>query len=381
MIDRRTLVLGAGGALAATRALASPFSHVGPQVALPTVSQALRGVLQTSDAPAVGYAVIDAKGVSRLEVGGRRRSTAETPVGRDDAWHLGSNTEALTSAAYARLVEARQALWGVGVDFLFPDIKSHPDWRGATIESFLSHRAGVSDLGLINADFFKAVNKDRRPLQIQRTDLVSKVLSAPPQGKPKDYEYANLNYVIVGAAIERATRTTWEEAVDALVFKPLSLETAGFGAPYGDAPWGHEVGANGVVTPVDPADRLADNPPVLAPGGQAHMSLPDYAKFVHVFLSSGGGFLSPASLMRLARPADAFSEGDAMGWRVTPAKAWAKGPVLAHEGSNTLWRAYAELAPARPLGLLVVTNVGGEPGARAVQLMSARLMGEVARDD
>ena len=52
------------------------------------------------------------------------------------------------------------------------------------------------------------------------------------------------------------------------------------------------------------------------------------------FLANGGGYLSQESLMRLAKPQDALSEGDGLGWRVELLRAWAKGPVLEHEGSS-----------------------------------------------
>ena len=112
-----------------------------------------------------------------------------------------------------------------------------------------------------------------------------------------------------------------------------------------------------------------------------HLSLPDYVKFIAVFLNNGGGFLKPESLVHLAHPQDALAEGDGLGWRVTPDRAWANGPVLAHEGSNTLWRALAEVAPALPLAVVVVTNAGGEPGARAVQMMSAKLITDQPKDE
>jgi D-alanyl-D-alanine carboxypeptidase len=371
MLDRRTLILAG----------ASTFAHIGKTVVVPTVSQALTDVMEAAVVPALGYAVIGPKGVIKLEVAGRKRFDRPDLVGPDDAWHIGSNTEAFTSALYARLVEQNQATWHAAVPILFPDLKIDPAWADVTIEEFFSHRAGVSDVGLIDEGWLIRTNHDKRPLPEQRTNLVRRIFSQPPVGKRHDYEYSNADYVVVGAAIERITQMSWENAVTAGVFLPLGLSSAGFGAPTGDEPWGHEIGSSGDPSPVDPEKGVADNPPVLAPGGQIHISLSDYVKFVQVFLNDGGGFLKSESLMRLARPEDVLTEGDGLGWRVTPMRAWAKGPVLAHEGSNTLWRALVEVAPARPLALVVVTNAGGESGARAVQMMSARLISDQTKDD
>ncbi len=371
MFDRRTLIFAG----------ASSFAHIGKTVVTPTVSEALSGVLDQSGVPALGYAVVGPKGVIALEVAGCRRIDRRDLVTADDAWHIGSNTEAMTSTLYAKLVEQGRAIWGAKVGWLFPDIQAHPAWADVTIEDFLSHRGGVSDVGLIDEGWLIRTSHDKRPLIEQRTDLVRRVLAGPPAGARHDYEYANIDYVIAGAAIERITKMSWENAITAGLFLPLNLNSAGFGAPTGDQPWGHDIAGNGEPDPVDPQRGVSDNPAVLAPGGQVHISLPDYVKFLQLFLNDGGGYLKPESLMKLARPQDVLVDGDGLGWRVTPLRAWAKGPVLAHEGSNTLWRALVDIAPARPLAIVVVTNAGGESGARAVQMMSARLIGDQTKDD
>jgi len=371
MFDRRTLILMG----------ASSFAHIGKTVVVPTVPQAFSGVLDQSNVPALGYAVVGPKGTIALEVAGRRRIDQPAPVTTDDAWHIGSNTEAMTSALYAKLVEQGRATWGAKVGWLFPDIKADPAWADVTIEDFLSHRGGVSDVGVIDEGWLLRTHDDRRPITDQRTEMVRRILMAPPVGTHRDYEYANADYVIAGAAIERITRMSWENAITAGLFLPLGLTSAGFGAPTGDDPWGHDIAGNGEPDPINPLKGVADNPRVLAPGGQVHISLPDYVKFTQLFLTNGGGYLSQQSLMKLARPQDALLEGDGLGWRITPNRAWAKGPVLAHEGSNTLWRALVNVAPARPLAIIVVTNCGGEPGARAVQMMSARLISDQTKDD
>ncbi|MFV4649304.1 hypothetical protein ACNJUT_22175, partial [Mycobacterium tuberculosis] len=105
-----------------------------------------------------------------------------------------------------------------------------------------------------------------------------------------------------------------------------------------------------------------------------HLSLTDYAKFARVFLTDGGGWLNPQSLAKLARPWDGSKEGYALGWQLYAYRSWGNGPVLAHEGSNTLWRTMALVAPAKPIAYLLVTNCGGDAGQRAVQLMAARLI-------
>ena len=62
----------------------------------------------------------------------------------------------------------------------------------------------------------------------------------------------------------------------------------------GAAPWGRTRDG----TPVDPSG-IADNPPALGPAGTVHASLPDYARFVRLFLGDSKGVLTTESIGRL----------------------------------------------------------------------------------
>ena len=189
------------------------------------------------------------------------------------------------------------------------------------------------------------------------------LLAQPPSLPPGGFEYANLNYVIAGAVIERVAKRPWEEAIAADLFRPLGMARAGFGAPLGAAPWGHQ-DAGGRLTPVDPTG-IADYPAVLAPASEVHASLEDYARFVRVFLTNGGGVLKPETLNRLARPYNGGDEQYGMGWQVLKERSWADGPVLQHEGTNTLWHATVTVAPAKSLAVIACSNTeaGGGPEA------------------
>ncbi len=379
-LDRRTLLAMTASLMPASltpaSTLAQGFNHMGARPALPHVSEALDQVLKQTGVPALGYAAVNAGGLLALDVAGRRRADVDDYVTSDDSWHIGSNTKAMTAALYARLVEQLKANWGATLNDLFPDAAdANPAWATVKIEDVLAHRSGVSDNGLIDQAWLIKAHADNRPVIQQRADFAARLLRNTPTGKAGAFEYANSNYILAGAAMERILKTDWESAMAAEVFGPLHMTSAAFGAPTGPNPWGHEPGPNGALTPVDPLHDVADNPPVFGPAGRVHLSLADYAKFARVFLTDGGDWLKPESLARLARPWDG-KEGYALGWQYYENRGWANGPVLAHEGSNTLWRTLALIAPARPAAYLLVTNCGGDAGQRAVQLMAARLIAQ-----
>ena len=89
------------------------------------------------------------------------------------------------------------------------------------------------------------------------------------------------------------------------------------------------------------------------------MSLADYAKFIGVFLNDGAGWLSSDSVRILTAPAHGDGPGYACGWGVREQPwAGADGPglMLAHEGTYTMWHAFAAVAPGRGLAVVTVAN-------------------------
>ena len=83
-------------------------------------------------------------------------------------------------------------------------------------------------------------NLDELRYWLLRERCPQKLVSTPGT----TYAYANMNYVIVGAMIERITGRTWDELIVEKIFTPLHLRSAGLGnqASLGrvDAPLGHE---------------------------------------------------------------------------------------------------------------------------------------------
>ncbi len=360
--SRRTLFVAGAASLtvaAPARAIPVPLPFGGKRKPLVDL-----GAIQVSTGvPALAAAVVTKDGFAFREVAGRRRTDRPDLVTVADPWHLGANTKAMTAALYGRYVEAGRAAWGARLPALLPDLKLDAGWSEVRIDDVLSHRSGISDRGALDADFLAGARASKLSPREQRTDVAKVLLGSPPSLPVGAFEYANLNYVIAGAVIERVAKRPWEEAIAADLFRPAGMTRAGFGAPTGAAPWGHQ-DAEGRLSPVDPT-AIADNPPVLAPAGEVHASLDDYARFIRLFLTNGGGVLKPETLNRLARPYTGGDEQYGMGWQVLKERAWADGPVLQHEGTNSLWHASVVVAPAKSLAVIACSNTeaGGGPEA------------------
>lgn len=362
MIHRRGFIATAS---AATLAAGAARADDTPEVAL-------QPIVEATGTPALAGAVVTREGLAFLQAAGVRRKGQDEPVTADDKWHLGSNTKAMTAALYGRLVEQGKAKWGATLAELFPDLKVDPALAGASIETLMAHRAGIVDAGLIDVAWLVAARADSRPLEVQRAAFAAKVLTAGPGGTPGQFAYANANFILVGAAIERLTGRPWETVIKAELFDPLGMASAGFGAPKGAQPWGHQF-VGGTLQPLDPAGP-SDNPAALGPAGTVHASLTDYAKFIRLFLTEGGRLLKPETIAHLTTPPTQGDQSYAGGWLTFAQRPWAKGPALAHEGSNTFWHAFAAVGPAAGLAVITAANADAGGGAKATQDLALQLI-------
>jgi D-alanyl-D-alanine carboxypeptidase len=361
MLDRRSLLIsGVAG-------IAQIGQHAQPRA---TPAQ----ILRETHVPALGGVAIAPKVQPIISVMGRRRANLGAQVQPDDLWLAGAATQSMTAALYARLAQTNRAEWRARTPDLFPDLKIHPGWSEVTIEDFLQHRAGVSDAPVSTNEFLAAASRDERPLDVQRTDFARLILSAPPPAPPGDYAFASANYVLVGAAIERAAKAVWEQVIAGEMFTPLGMTTAGFGAPMGDEPWGHQVLGTRVL-PVKPTG-IADDPPVFGPAARVHLALSDYIAFLRIFTvgadgatkgGAGEGYLSADSLRRIADPRTESGDGQGLGWTVLASRGWAKGPVLSQQSSGGFWACNIAVAPARGVAVVAVSNAGGAAGAAATE--------------
>ncbi|RZJ04371.1 MAG: class A beta-lactamase-related serine hydrolase [Brevundimonas sp.] len=358
-LDRRSL-LAAGLGLAA----AAASGPAGARAPSPGYDAALDAAFAERSPIALGGAVVTADGVAWSGVRGVRRFGEPDPVGLEDKWHLGSNAKAMTAAVYGRLVDQGRARWDAFVPEIFTDIPVDPAWADIRIVDLMHHRAGLGDASVLSRDWLMSARRDPASLVDQRTALAARAFAAPPTGTPGTFAYGNADYVMIGAAIERLTRASWEAAMATELFAPLGLASAGFGAPRQNASggpnaWGH-MAPQPPFTPMDPASPGADNPLAMSPAGGVHMTLSDYGRFLQALIRDGEGWLKPETVRALATP-PAEGEPYAGGWGVRRDEAG--DSVLGHDGSNTLWHVTASLNLGTGVGLIGAANQSPQNGA------------------
>jgi CubicO group peptidase (beta-lactamase class C family) len=356
--------------------VAALVCQVGSASARDSLDALLTPYLDKYDLPALAAAVVkDGKVVAAGAVG-TRRAGEKIPVTVDDRFHLGSDTKAMTSLLAATFVEEGKLRWESTMADVFPELADKMDsgLRRVTLVQFLSHTSGVpSDNDVFDNLVEKSLTQDGN-LDDLRYWLVKQWSTQPLVSEPgTKWAYANMNYVIAGAMIERVGGKTWDELITERIFTPLGLRTAGLGcqATLGrvDAPLGHRI--------IDgkPKGMLAgpngDLPLILGPAGLAHMSVLDFARWAAWNAGEGKRgpkLVRPETLKKLQTPVISMEVKNpapgtptsgkyALGWGQVVMD-WAPEPLIFHGGDNGMNLAHIWVEPKRDFAMVLVTNIG-----------------------
>lgn len=343
--------------------------------AVKDMSEQLSGIAKANDVPAMVELALKGNEIVARGVTGVRKRGASELVTFDDQFHLGSCTKAMTATLAAILVEEGKLKWESHLFDVFPELGTgrDPGWHDETLTTLLQNRGGMpADLNQYGLwDKLWAAQGSARD---QRRMLLEGVLEQPPLSKPgSTFLYANANFAVAGAMEEKVANKAWEELITEKLFKPLGMNSAGFGPPGNasvlDQPRGHDEHG----TPVG-LTGSADNPESIAPAGRVHCTIGDWAKFIAFHLAgaravrgfateTGTKLLMKESFAKLQTSPEGPDKGYAMGWNLAQ-RPWG-GNVLSHAGSNTLWYCVVWISPEKDFAYLVCCNQGGKAAETA----------------
>ena len=357
--------------------------------ALVDLGSGLSAIREEYGLPALGAAVIRDGRLHAAGVVGVRKSGGDVRVEPNDPFHLGSCTKAMTASVLCILAEQGKLQWDTSLEECFPELKErmHPEYRRVTLVHLLSHRAGAPPMTAgfdpVDADQLREIQTLASP-GAQRRRVIEIFLSRPPVCKLGEKElYSNAGYVLAGVIAEEVADEDYESLLRRLLFQPLGMRSAGFGAMGTggriDAPWQHRM-EDGKAIPVGPGPR-SDNPPFITPAGRVHCSIFDWAKYVQCVLAAvrgEDGLLPPAQMHPLKEPP--FDGNYALGWGIHE-RAWAGGKAFSHAGSNGMNYSVVWIAPARNFAVLAATNRGGEDAPKALDTVCSRMIQRFLEDD
>jgi CubicO group peptidase (beta-lactamase class C family) len=339
---------------------------------------ALAATLKGTKAPAVGLLIMRDGKVADIAVEGQRRNDRADPVQPGDLWRIGSDAKPMTATLIARLLDKGVLNWTTPLAKMLPDLAAtmRPEYRAVTLVQLLSHQSGLPH-DLNDMKFIESLSKDKRPLPVQRLDVVARALREKPVAPPgTKFSYSNTGFVLAAVIAERATDQTFEDLMRREVFRPLGITDETITDPKGPEPLGHIKGE----PVVDTAEVF---PLFCAPAGDWYLTLGDWAKFC---LDQMAGVHGHGSLLKQAtyrfmesRQIKEEDGGVGLGWGIFPTIMGYQGPFLEHTGSDETWYASAALRPAAESGVLAVSNAGESMGGEKAANRALKAgLGEIA---
>ncbi len=306
--------------------------------------------------PALAGAIFTTDGVVEMAAVGVRKTGTHIAVTTNDLWHLGSDTKVMTAMLAATFVVEKKLSWDDKVISYFPELaqKVPLAMKDITIRQVLWHQAGLSEnLSPWSRFFLKGSPSEQRQMAVE-------LILEYPAYTSGTFHYANNDYILIGAILEKIGGKPWEDLMRERIFVPLHMDSAGFGGTGTvgeiDQPWPHF--ASGSPAPCNGPN--ADNPAYMGPCGNIHLSMADWAKFLADQMRGGNGMpsLLPASIYKAIQSPGTNSKYG-FGWVIVQ-REWAGGKALCHTGSNTMNFCNCWLAPAKNFGVLVCINQGGD---------------------
>jgi CubicO group peptidase (beta-lactamase class C family) len=272
------------------------------------MSAPARNAVATGDIPGAVSLVWRRSELLQLETVGLRDIEAKLPVERDTIFRIASMSKPVVSVAALILMEQGAMRLDDPISKWAPEfaqmrVLSRPDSpledtypapRAITIEDLMTHRSGLS-YGFTAKGPLSQALEDRFGLKLAGWRSVDQWMSAlaslPLSYAPGErFNYGHSTDVL-GFIIGRAAGSSMREAMQELLFTPLSMVDTDFWVPPAKrarAAVLYQSPAPGIFTPLPLAGFLDESPPVITAGGQGLVSTADdYLIFARMLLGGG----------------------------------------------------------------------------------------------
>ena len=99
-----------------------------------------------------------------------------------------------------------------------------PDWNNkVTLHDLLSNRSGIVNYTQDTKFYGEFYNQSDKSLQKLVSLFKNKNLNFKPGS---EWEYSDSNYVLLGVVLSRLNQSSYEEALEQLIFKPLNMSSS-----------------------------------------------------------------------------------------------------------------------------------------------------------
>ncbi len=303
--------------------------------------------------------------VYRKAYGSRALEPHREPMTLDTIFDLASLTKVIaTTTAVMQLVEQGKVRINDPVAKYLPEFAQNGK-EDITVRQLLTHYSGLApDLDL------------KEPWEGKETAFKLAFAQAPETVPGSGFVYSDINFITLGALVERVSGETLDAYTTKHIFTPLQMTRTRFVPP---AAWRAKI----APTQYDENEHMlrgeVHDPTARRMGGVAgHAGLfstaDDLAKFAQALLNGGGGILSPATVAKMTQPEQ---PPDApvlrgFGWDIDSPFSSNRGDLLpvgsfGHTGftGTSIW-----IDPTTQTYIILLTNAVHPRGGNAVVLRS-----------
>jgi CubicO group peptidase (beta-lactamase class C family) len=295
-------------------------------------------------------------GLADLELG--------VPIEPDMIFRLGSITKQFTAVSILMLAEQGKLGLQDEITKFLPDYPTQ--CRRITVEHLLTHTSGIQSY----TDMPKWLSLWRKDMTLQ--ELIDIFKNEPMQFEPGErWAYNNSGYILLGAIIEKASGMTYEDFLDARIFKPLGMKQSYYGSAERLIPRripGYQKGKTGFIN----APYLSMTQPYAA--GSLLSSVDDLAIWSDAVFS--GKVVRKEWLDKAFTPyklKDGESTGYGYGWFISN---YQGHRIIEHGGGINGFTTYEMTLPEDRIFLAILTNSaieGRTPEPRAVKVVGLAL--------
>jgi CubicO group peptidase (beta-lactamase class C family) len=328
----------------------------------PELEIVLERVRREYELPGLAAAVVSGTRGIVSGVTGVRRWRSQSNIQLEDRFHIASVTKSWTATLAAIAVQKGQIRWTTTLAEGLPSLATHMrrEYASATLEQLLAHEARLPAYTQPSAQRVEEMQALTGTSTEQRLAFLAQVLTEDTNHATGDGAYSNAGYAAVGALLESATGSAWENLIHRELAQPLGLTTVGFGYPATPSrpnqPRGHwRRGETILELPLDDARRQLAI--CLWPAGAVHCSIGDLAKYAADHLSGlrGRSALLPSAYyerLHRRRGESVFT----LGWGLARDQRW--GLTHFGAGSGGWFFVRIVILPEQDATVVIASNSG-----------------------
>jgi CubicO group peptidase (beta-lactamase class C family) len=302
------------------------------------------------------------------------------PATRDSVYRIGSITKQFTALMLLQLVEDGKVRLSDPVEKYFPEVRM--------VKDRLPHAPPITLAQL--ATMTSGLAREPEDLPKYLVGPVAQwekvLIAALPHTKydlepDTQYQYSNIGYAILGAALGRAAATPYTTWVQQRILNPLQMKATMFepnAAIANTLTKGYEIDRSGNVSFDAPLREHAGRG-YKVPNGALYTTIDDLARFVSFELGEGPSSVLPkdvweANLTRVNSSNGDLSSAYGIGFMLNRR---GTDVYLGHSGSVAGYAAQAMVHRASKTGVIVLRNAGG--GKFAMGPLTFRALAELAK--